>query len=74
MTTYDLHIKGGTIVDGTRVPRYRGDVWVKDGKVAQMGGRAPGDRLNIEVDVMAKYVERLLGTTHPTASDGSVTA
>jgi len=39
-----------------------------------LGGRAPGDRLNIEVDVMAKYVERLLGTTHPTASDGSVTA
>ena len=42
MTTYDLHIKGGTIVDGTRVPRYRGDVWIKDGKVAQIGGRRPG--------------------------------
>jgi N-acyl-D-aspartate/D-glutamate deacylase len=42
MGSYDLHIKGGTIVDGTRVPRYRGDVWIKDGKVAQMGGRAPG--------------------------------
>src|SRR5918997_2871956 len=42
MTTYDLHIKGGTIVDGTRVPRYRGDLWIKDGKVAQIGGRAPG--------------------------------
>ena len=42
MTTYDIHIKGGTIVDGTRVPRYRGDVWIKDGKIAQIGGRAPG--------------------------------
>ncbi len=43
MATYDLHIKGGTIVDGTRVPRYQGDLWIKDGKVAQIGGRATGD-------------------------------
>ena len=42
MAAYDVHIKGGTIVDGTRVPRYRGDVWIKDGKVAQLGGRAAG--------------------------------
>ncbi|MGE0824019.1 MAG: amidohydrolase family protein [Candidatus Binatia bacterium] len=42
MADLDLHIKGGTIVDGTRAPRYRGDVWIKDGKIAQIGGRAPG--------------------------------
>ena len=42
MADYDIHIKGGTIVDGTRVPRYQGDVWIKDGKIAQMGGRADG--------------------------------
>jgi N-acyl-D-aspartate/D-glutamate deacylase len=42
MTTYDVHIKGGTIVDGTRVPRYRGDLWVKDGLIAKVGGRADG--------------------------------
>ncbi len=42
MATFDLHIKGGTVVDGTRVPRYRADVWIKDGQVAQIGGRAPG--------------------------------
>ena len=42
MADFDIQIKGGTIVDGTRVPRYRGDVWIKDGKIAQIGGRAPG--------------------------------
>ena len=42
MADYDIQIKGGTVVDGTRVPRYRADVWIKDGKVAQIGGRAPG--------------------------------
>jgi len=42
MTDFDIHITGGTVVDGTRVPRYRGDVWIRDGKVAQIGGRARG--------------------------------
>src|SRR5262250_26379 len=42
MADFDLHIKGGTVVDGTRVPRYRADVWIKDGKIAQIGGRSPG--------------------------------
>ena len=42
MADFDIHIKGGTVVDGTRVPRYRADVWIKDGKIAQIGGRAPG--------------------------------
>ncbi len=42
MADLDIQIKGGTIVDGTRVPRFRGDLWIKDGKIAQIGGRAPG--------------------------------
>jgi len=42
MAEYDLHIKGGTVVDGTRVPRFKGDVWIKDGVVAQIGGRVTG--------------------------------
>jgi len=39
MADIDIHIKGGTVVDGTRAPRYRADVWIRDGKVAQIGGR-----------------------------------
>ncbi len=42
MANFDIQIKGGTVVDGTRAPRFRADVWIKDGKVAQIGGRAPG--------------------------------
>jgi N-acyl-D-aspartate/D-glutamate deacylase len=42
MADYDLHIKDGTVVDGTRVPRYLADVWIREGRIAQIGGRAPG--------------------------------
>ena len=42
MADFDIQIRGGTVVDGTRVPRYQADVWIKDGKIAQIGGRAPG--------------------------------
>ncbi len=42
MAEFDILIKNGTVVDGTRVPRYRADVWIRDGKIAQIGGRSPG--------------------------------
>ena len=42
MAEYDLHIKGGTVVDGTRAPRKQADVGIKDGKISQVGGTAPG--------------------------------
>jgi N-acyl-D-amino-acid deacylase len=37
MVAYDIVIKNGTIVDGTRFPRYRADIGVKDGRIAKIG-------------------------------------
>jgi len=37
MAEFDTLIKGGTIVDGTRVPRYRADLGIKNGKIAKIG-------------------------------------
>ena len=39
MPEYDLVIRGGTIVDGTGIPRYKADMAVKDGRVAKISGR-----------------------------------
>ena len=36
-------IRNGTIVDGTRVPRFKGDLWIKDDRIAQIGGRSTGE-------------------------------
>ena len=38
MADYDIIIRQGTIVDGTRTPRYIGDIAIKDGRIAKMGG------------------------------------
>ncbi|MDP6283617.1 MAG: amidohydrolase family protein [Acidimicrobiales bacterium] len=55
MADYDIHIAGGTIVDGTRVPRYQGDLWIKDGRIAKIGGRADGVAEEV-VDATGKIV------------------
>ena len=38
MAEYDIAIRGGTIVDGTRTPRYPTDLAIKDGRIAKIGG------------------------------------
>ena len=43
MSTYDLIIRGGTIVDGLRTPRYVGDIAVKDGVIAKVDGLKNSD-------------------------------
>ena len=37
MSTYDTIIQNGIIFDGTRIPRYKGDIGIKDGIIAKIG-------------------------------------
>jgi len=37
MARFDVVIKGGTVIDGLRTPRYKADVGIADGRVAQIG-------------------------------------
>ena len=44
MAKYDVLIRNGAVVDGTRVPRFTADLGIKDGRIAQIGGRmSPAD-------------------------------
>ena len=38
MSEYDMVIRGGTIVDGTGIPRYKADLAIKNGRVAKISG------------------------------------
>lgn len=46
MAEYDLLIKNGTIVDGMRVPAYRGDIGIRHGRIVAMGNlKEPAQRV-----------------------------
>lgn len=48
MATYDVIIKGGRIVDGTGMPRYVGDIGVREGVIAKIGPNlSPEDALEV---------------------------
>jgi N-acyl-D-amino-acid deacylase len=37
MPEFDTIIRGGTIIDGTRMPRFAADIGIKDGRIARIG-------------------------------------
>jgi N-acyl-D-aspartate/D-glutamate deacylase len=43
VSTYDLAVMGGIVVDGTGLARRRGDIAVKDGRIAKIGFVNPAD-------------------------------
>jgi N-acyl-D-aspartate/D-glutamate deacylase len=55
VSRYDLIIRNGLIVDGARNPRYRGDVGVRDGRIARMG-RIPRGQAECELDASGLIV------------------
>ena len=55
MPDYDLVIKGGTVIDGLRTPRYRADIAIKDGRIVQIGSVAATDGAEV-VDASGKIV------------------
>jgi riboflavin synthase len=72
--------KGSITVDGVSLTIAEvGDAWFSVSLIpttladTTLGRLEPGDRVNLEVDVLAKYVERLLFTRDGTAQEGEPT-
>ena len=55
MPKFDTVIKDGTIIDGLRTPRYKGDIGIINGKVASIGGINADTATNV-IDAEGKIV------------------
>ena len=49
MAHYDLIIRGATVIDGTRAPRYQADIAVSGGRIAAIG-RMDGEDAEVDID------------------------
>jgi len=52
---YDLVMRGGTVIDGTRAPHYAADVAIRDGRIAAIG-KLETARADVEIDATGKIV------------------
>ncbi|HEX4880803.1 MAG TPA: amidohydrolase family protein, partial [Porticoccaceae bacterium] len=55
MARFDTIIRNGTIFDGTRIPRYKADIGIKDGVIAKIGRLDAKDADNV-IDATGKHV------------------
>ena len=62
--TYDLVIKNGTVIDGSGLPRYRGDVALRHGRIAAVGRIKEGAREVIDADGQVVAPGFVDGHTH----------
>ncbi|MGJ4931870.1 N-acyl-D-amino-acid deacylase family protein [Bradyrhizobium sp. HKCCYLS2038] len=53
--SFDLIIRGGTIIDGTRGPRFEADVGIKDGRIVAIGA-LDGRTVAHEIDATGRIV------------------
>ncbi|HUP74792.1 MAG TPA: amidohydrolase family protein [Acidimicrobiales bacterium] len=68
---YDLIVRNGTIVDGTGAPANVGDIGVKDGRIAHVGGRIDAEAVEV-IDAAGRIVTPGFVDIH-THYDGQVT-
>src|SRR3981081_3574329 len=47
MAVFDTLIRGGTVIDGTRAPRYLADIAIRDGRIAAIGRLAAADAAKV---------------------------
>lgn len=71
MTTHDLVVRNGIIVDGTGRSRFVGDISVRDGVLTQVGGTVVGEALR-EIDATGLVVTPGFVDIH-THFDGQIT-
>jgi len=74
--SYDLVIKNGIVVDGTGAKRYRADVAIADGKIADIGKVTDGAKRTIDADGLVVAPGFVDPHTHYDAQicwDGAVT-
>ena len=64
MDQFDKLIENGTIIEGTSLPRFKGDVAIKDGRIARIGKVDPKDA-TVTIDANRLLIERRFPSPTP---------